>query len=55
MIYQHSLAYLLGLEGLALLRAWVGDEDFDERFVRERFAAVRALLDDPELASHPGC
>ena len=54
MIYQHPLAYLLGLEGLALLRAWGGDEDFDEQFVRERFAAVRALLDDAELTSHPG-
>lgn len=53
-IYQHPLAYLLGLEGLALLRSWAGDENYDERFVRERFAAVRALLDDPELASHPG-
>ena len=54
MIYQHPLAYLLGLEGLALLRAWGGDEDFDEQFVRERFAAVRALLADAELTSHPG-
>jgi hypothetical protein len=26
-IYQHPLAYLLGLEGLALLRAWAGDYD----------------------------
>ena len=25
MIYQHPLAYLLGLEGIALLRAWGGD------------------------------
>ena len=54
MIYQHPLAYLVGLEGLALLRAWAGDEDYDERFVRERLAAARSLLDDPELASHPG-
>ena len=54
MIYQHPLAYLLGLEGLALLRAWAGDEDYDEQFVRERLATVRSLLDDPELASHPG-
>ena len=54
MIYQHPLAYLLGLEGLALLRAWAGDEDYDERFVRERLAAVRSLLDDAELSSHPG-
>ena len=27
MIYQHPLAYLLGIEGLALLRAWAGDYD----------------------------
>ena len=54
MIYQHPLAYLLGLEGLALLRSWAGDEDYDEQFVRERLASVRSLLDDPELASHPG-
>jgi ubiquinone/menaquinone biosynthesis C-methylase UbiE len=53
-IYQQPLAYLLGLEGLALLRAWAGDEDFGESFVRERLAAARSLLDDPELASHPG-
>jgi hypothetical protein len=26
-IYQHPLAYLLGVQGLALLRAWAGDHD----------------------------
>jgi SAM-dependent methyltransferase len=51
-IYQHPLAYLLGLEGLALLRSWIGD--FDETFVRERLAEVRRLLDDDALAHHPG-
>jgi SAM-dependent methyltransferase len=51
-IYQHPLAYLVGLEGLALLRAWVGD--FDEGFVHERLAEVRRLLDDPALAGHAG-
>jgi SAM-dependent methyltransferase len=51
-IYQHPLAYLLGLEGVALLRGWVGD--FDEAFVRERLAEVRRLLDEPALADHPG-
>ena len=35
-IYQHPLAYLIGLEGLALMRAWGGD--FDEQFVRARLA-----------------
>ena len=27
MIYQDPLAYLLGLEGIALLDAWAGDHD----------------------------
>jgi SAM-dependent methyltransferase len=51
-IYQHPLAYLLGLEGIALLRAWGGD--FDQDFVDARLAEVRALLGDEGLASHPG-
>jgi ubiquinone/menaquinone biosynthesis C-methylase UbiE len=51
-IYQHPLAYLLGIEGLALLRAWAGDHD--EAFVRARLAEVRRLLDEPALAGHPG-
>lgn len=52
MIYQHPLAYLLALEGLALMRAWSGD--FDEAFVQARLAEVRRLLDDDGLAAHPG-
>src|SRR5829696_9946203 len=51
-IYQHPLAYLLGVEGLALLRAWAGD--YDEAFVQARLAEVRRLLDEPVLADHPG-
>ena len=51
-IYQHPLAYLLGLEGLALLRGWGGD--FDREFVLARLDEVRRLLDDPVLADHPG-
>jgi SAM-dependent methyltransferase len=51
-IYQHPLAYLVGVEGLALLRAWAGD--FDEAFVRERLDEVRRLLDEPALRDHPG-
>ena len=51
-IYQHPLAYLLGLEGLALLGGWVGD--FDRDFVLERLAEVRRLLDEPALTNHPG-
>jgi len=34
-IYQHPLAYLLGLEGLALLRAFSGAYDRD--FTIDRF------------------
>jgi SAM-dependent methyltransferase len=51
-IYQHPLAYLLGLEGLALLRGWAGD--FDRDFVLERIEEVRRLLDEPALTDHPG-
>jgi SAM-dependent methyltransferase len=47
-VHQIPLAYLLGLEGLALLRAYAGDYDGD--FCRARIAEVRRLLDSPELA-----
>jgi ubiquinone/menaquinone biosynthesis C-methylase UbiE len=53
-IYQHPLAYLLGMEGLALLRAWAGDDDFGQQFVAARLAEIRRLLDDETLAGHPG-
>lgn len=47
-IYQHPLAYLLGLEGLALLRAFSGMYGRD--FTCDRFQEIRALLDSaPEL------
>lgn len=49
MIYQHPLAYLLGLEGLALLRAFAGD--FDRDFGEARIAEIRRLLDSPELSA----
>lgn len=52
MIYQHPLAYLLGLEGIALLRAWAGD--FDRDFVDRRLAEVRRLLATDAVANHPG-
>jgi SAM-dependent methyltransferase len=42
-IYQHPLAYLLGLEGIALLRAFQGD--YDREFTLARLAEVRMLLD----------
>lgn len=50
-IYQHPLAHLLAMEGLALLRGFAGD--FDEAFTRARLAEVRRLLNDPVLAGHP--
>lgn len=47
MTYQHPLSFLLGLEGVALLRAHAGD-GFDRAFVEARFAEIRRLLDaDP--------
>jgi SAM-dependent methyltransferase len=46
-IYEHPLAYLLGLEGVALLRAFTGE--FDRQFVEARLAEVRELLDDESL------
>jgi SAM-dependent methyltransferase len=51
MAYEHPLAYLLGVEGLALLRAFTGEHD--RAFVEARLAEVRRLLDDDSLAG-PG-
>lgn len=45
--YQHPLAYTLGLEGVALLRAFAGDYDRD--FIEARISEVRRLLDSPAL------
>lgn len=42
-IYQHPLAYLLGLEGIALLHAFAGEYDRD--FTTARLDEIRALLD----------
>jgi ubiquinone/menaquinone biosynthesis C-methylase UbiE len=47
MLYQHPLAYLAGLEGVALLRAFAGEHD--RQFVLARLAELRQLLDDPAL------
>ncbi len=47
MVYQQPLAYLLGLEGVALLRAFGGEHDRD--FTEARIAEIRRLLDSPEL------
>lgn len=47
MTYQDPLAYLLGLEGMALLDAWAGDHD--RAFTEARIAEIRRLLDDERL------
>ncbi|MGW5055577.1 class I SAM-dependent methyltransferase [Actinokineospora sp. NPDC004072] len=47
MSYEHPLAYLLGLEGAALMRAFTGEHD--REFVAERIAEVRRLVADPAL------
>ncbi len=49
MAYQLPLHYLLGVEGLALLRAYGGEHD--RAFAEERVAEIRRLLDDPALAA----
>jgi ubiquinone/menaquinone biosynthesis C-methylase UbiE len=45
-IYQHPLAYLLGLEGIALLRAFSGQ--YDREFTRARLREVSELLESPD-------
>ncbi|WP_370949460.1 class I SAM-dependent methyltransferase [Amycolatopsis sp. cg5] len=49
MIYEHPLAYLLGLEGIALLRGFTGE--FNRDFVEARIAEIRDLLDNDSLAN----
>jgi SAM-dependent methyltransferase len=46
-IYQDPLAYLLGIEGIALLDAWAGDHD--RAFTEARLAEIRRLIDDEQL------
>jgi SAM-dependent methyltransferase len=48
MIYEHPLAYLLGVEGIALMRSFTGQSD--RGFVDARIAEIRRLLDDEVLA-----
>lgn len=45
-IYQHPLAYLLGLQGVALFRAFAGEYDRD--FTEARLAEIRTLLDSAD-------
>ena len=54
MIYQHPLAYLIAMEGRALLQAWSGADGYDQEFVEARLREVRRLLADDELVTHPG-
>ncbi|BCJ46957.1 hypothetical protein GCM10010168_35230 [Actinoplanes ianthinogenes] len=49
MAYQHPLQYLLGLEGVALLRVFGGD--FDREFAEARVAEIRRLLAEPALGA----
>lgn len=49
MIYEHPLAYVLGLEGIALMRACTGEHD--RAFVEARLAEIRTFLDDDSLTS----
>lgn len=48
MSYEHPLAHLVGIEGIALLRAFNGE--FDHEFVEARLDETRRLLDDPALS-----
>jgi SAM-dependent methyltransferase len=48
MVYQSPLAYMLGLQGVALLRAFAGDYDRD--FCEARIAEIRRLLDSSWLS-----
>lgn len=45
-VHQHPLAYLLGIEGVALMRAYAGEHDRD--FTQARIAEIRHLLDQSE-------
>ncbi|NBE97088.1 methyltransferase domain-containing protein [Nonomuraea sp. KC401] len=52
--HVHPLAWLLALEGVALLRAQAGDIGGEENFVARRIAEIRRLCADPELARRTG-
>ncbi|MEU5877784.1 class I SAM-dependent methyltransferase [Spirillospora sp. NPDC047279] len=49
MTYVSGLAYLLGIEGAALLRG-IREGTADRAFVEARIAEIRGFLDDPALA-----
>lgn len=46
-IFQHPLAYLVGVQGVALLQAFAGE--YDAPFTAARLADVRALLERAEV------
>ncbi|TCP55018.1 methyltransferase family protein [Tamaricihabitans halophyticus] len=48
MSYEHPLGYVLGLEGIALLRGFIGE--YGKEFTEARIAEVRRLLADDSLA-----
>lgn len=51
--YERTAAWLLGLEGVALLRALAGDRDYDKAFVDTRLAEMRDILvalDEPPFS-----
>ncbi|MFD2354312.1 class I SAM-dependent methyltransferase [Nonomuraea ferruginea] len=48
MIHESPLGYLLGIEGMALLRAFTGAHG--REFTEARIAEIRKFLDDPRLA-----
>ena len=54
MIYQDPLAYLVGLEGIALLDAWAGDHDREFTETRladpERFPRLVAAMTQQSAA-----
>jgi hypothetical protein len=51
-IYQHPLAYLLGLQGVALFRAFAGEYDRD--FTNARLAKICTLLDSADQLGEGG-
>lgn len=53
MTYLSPLAYLLGIQGAALLRG-MREGSADEQFVEARLAEIRTLLDTPELVEAGG-
>lgn len=53
MTYLSPVAYLLGLEGVALLRG-MRDGTGDRAYVEARIGEIRALLDDPALRESAG-